>query len=151
MDYMIRAIFIVGLPGSGKTHHLQKLEREFDALVFDDFKARALNDNPAFDHARRLPELVNGLRSGRVCIVADIDFCRKEARCEAKDYLEAAIPRIEIDWHFFANDLARCRQNVLKDKTSTKRNAAARLRQIERFSVLYQIPSNANVLQVRND
>lgn len=148
---MNKAMFVVGLPGSGKTYHLRKLASEMHVMVFDDFKAKAIDDNPAFDHARRLPELVRALKSGRLCAVADIDFCREVGRREAQIYLQGAIPELQVEWHFFANEPALCRQNVLRDVRNTNRKAEARILAIERFSTQYEIPADAKILRVWSD
>lgn len=148
---MSKVIFIVGLPGSGKTSHLQELATEMDAPIFDDFKANAINDNRAFAHGRRLSELVDGLTSGRLCVVADIDFCRKAARSEAEYYLRAAIPDIQVEWWCFTNEPDVCRQNILRNAGNGNRNTEARIRQIEKFSPQYEIPRDAKVLKVWRD
>jgi len=70
---------VAGLPGCGKTTTLA-LMGEAGPLVFDDFKAGAYNDSPAFRDSRRCSVLVSALRRGEECVFADIEFCSGAAR-----------------------------------------------------------------------
>jgi len=141
-----KAIFLTGLPGSGKSCYIDSLQT--DAVIFDDYKAHAIDDNPSFDHGRRLKELLEVLRAGKSCIISDIDFCRTEAQREAESLLRAAVADVTIEWWCFENDPHRCEQNVLQRAKSYRRDVRAELTNIHQYSSVYAMPAGAKILQV---
>ncbi|OFV96503.1 MAG: hypothetical protein A3H28_06205 [Acidobacteria bacterium RIFCSPLOWO2_02_FULL_61_28] len=138
-------ILVVGLPGCGKTTYVDKLTAEFGAQKFDDFKANAHYDSPTFQCARRFDELIIKLVRGETCIVADIDFCRNEARIEAEEEIKGRIPGVKVEWHYFENDPIRCRRNVIRRKSNSVQQE---LLNIDRYSPGYDIPSPATLIRV---
>ena len=93
-------ILVAGLPGCGKTTTL-RLMRNAGLRAFDDFKAGAHNDSPAFQDSRHYRDLVSALRRSEDCVVADIDFCSAGARAEAERILRDAVAGLEIEWLFY--------------------------------------------------
>ena len=89
--------------------------------------------------------LLDALRAGKRCIVADIDFTRTEARADATRALGAMAPTLQPTWTFFANDPVQCRVNVL---ASARESNHIRLFEIDVRSPEYQIPAGAHVLPV---
>ena len=85
------ARFIVGLPGSGKTPYLRRLQTE-GWVIFDDYQANADGNSPRFRAGRLYDELVKALRDGKRCAVADMKFCRPQDREEASNNLEEDVP-----------------------------------------------------------
>lgn len=142
---MAQAIFLVGLPGAGKTRLISSFR---DAAIFDDYKANAVDDDPSFDHGRRLAELLGRLRDGTACVISDIDFCRREAQTEAVEYLRVAIPTVQIEWWCFENDPAQCARNVEFRATKESRDVQSDLAKIREYTDLYTIPANARILSV---
>jgi hypothetical protein len=69
---------LAGLPGCGKTTPLLELQRN-GWLVFDDFKARAIDDSPEFHKSRHFAGLVAGLRDGFRCVVGTVKHFRLDA------------------------------------------------------------------------
>jgi hypothetical protein len=137
-------ILIAGLPGSGKTTHMDSMRRD-GWTVFDDFKANAYDDSPAFQHSRNYQTLLSALRAGQKCAVADIDFCTTSSRAEPEIILRRQIPDVKLSWLFFTNDFHACRENV---KRRASRSLEENLRKLEEYSLLYRIPTGARVLPV---
>jgi hypothetical protein len=132
---------VAGLPGCGKTTYLDELRRE-GWLAFDDFKAGAIDDSSAFDRSRQFEALLAGLRDGRRCVVADIDFCKQESRVEAESVLRAAVPGLEIRWCFFAHDARTCEKNIQR---RNRDSLEADTRELRKYSSVYSIPTGAHV------
>ena len=143
-----KVIFVVGLPGAGKSEFLKQLSQEFEAQVFDDFKAHAMSDNPAFDCAREFEPLKRALNAGELCIVADIDFCNESSRREASLLIEQYCRGTEIEWRYFANDPAACKNNVLRRAEEAPRNVTLELENVARYSEHYRIPPGGIIIPV---
>lgn len=141
---MGKVVFVVGLPGCGKSCHLKKLEANgFER--FDDFKAEAINDSPQFKHSRHYARLLAALRAGKQCAVADIDFCRTAARTEAQLILKKEVAGLQIEWVFFEKDPDQCRANV---RARHRASVETDLAKIDEFLPLYCIPEEHRVLSV---
>jgi broad-specificity NMP kinase len=137
-------IMVAGLPGCGKTTYLCQLDQD-GWKVFDDFKANAYNDNPAFQYSRNFSALVAAVRDGLKCVVADIDFCKPQAREEAEVVLRAHVPTVKLSWEFFANDPKACEENIRQRGRSSLQADLAKLCE---YAALYRIPGNARVRPV---
>lgn len=138
-----RILLVAGLAGSGKTPYLTRLGAE-GWVVFDDFKANSRMNSSHLRNARRCEELIQALRDGRNCVVADMGFCRSRDRDEAESILLQEVPTVTIEWQFFKNDPQQCAKNI---RTGT-RTAQPRLAKVEEFTALYSIPSGATILPV---
>ncbi|HEY1678875.1 MAG TPA: hypothetical protein VGG04_14260 [Candidatus Sulfotelmatobacter sp.] len=114
-------------------------------LVFDDFKHRAFNNNRDFRWSRKLASLMSALHNNLKYAVADVDFCRTEAREEAKIALCSEIPDLKVRWLFFANDRPVCEANVRERNSDSLRRE---LSLIADYSPLYDIPQGAVVLPI---
>ena len=57
---------------------------------------------------RRYRELVQALRDGKKCAVADMKFCRLLDREEACANLHEDVPGLVFRWEFFENDPQQC-------------------------------------------
>jgi hypothetical protein len=141
---MSHVIFIVGLPGAGKTTHLPELERE-GYVVFDDYKACAQDDSPHFRKSRHYHILLQLLRKGTPCAICDIDFCKEDARVEAETVLREDLAAIEIEWRFFDSDLEACASNI---KQRNREHADRDLEKLLEYAATYSIPAGAIVLPV---
>ena len=113
--------------------------------IFDDFKARAYNDSPIFWHSRNYEALLNALRAGQQCAIADIDFCKASSRDEAEAALQAQIPEVTLKWLFFENDFHTCQANI---RQRASRSIEDNLRALHQYHALYQIPVGAQVIPV---
>jgi len=135
-------LIVVGLPGCGKTKYLEELRRD-GWSTFDDFKAKAVDDR--FQSARGIEDLLLRLRSNCKCAVADIDFCKGDARDEAEEVLRAAVPSVDVRWCFFANDAQACELNI---KQRNRESIDKDLEQLRRYFPLYSIPNGAHLRSV---
>jgi len=137
-------ILLAGLPGCGKTTHLCQMHRD-GWLVFDDYKAEAVDDCSAFRKSRKFGALVSALRDGLKCAVADIDFCKTESRAEAESVLFVEVPGVKLRWRFFENSPSACEANIRSRNRSSLPND---LEKLHKYSLLYRIPLGAEVLPV---
>ena len=145
---MAKAIFIVGLPGSGKTYYVCDLASEINAEKFDDFKADAIDNCSHFTFARRYEELINKLRSGLDAIISDIDFCKTESRDEARQCIEQQVQGVEFEWIFFENDPEKCRKNIIRREKTRGRSEPETIKKLEMYSKKYEIPDGSFVEKV---
>ena len=56
---MPNVIFVVGLPGSGKSHYAKALAKQTESELFDDYKSNAIGNCSRFPFGRNYIELVN--------------------------------------------------------------------------------------------
>jgi hypothetical protein len=128
---MNNILFIVGLPGSGKTTLANKINNDNGGkyLVIDDPKD--------FD-TQILPNINKDL------IITDPYLCYEKNRDSAFRKIKMANPDAKIDWIFFENDPEACLIN-----------AARRNRKVDNFIKLltksYTIPAGSNLVQVYRD
>lgn len=136
-----KVLLIAGLPGCGKTTYLDELQGN-GWLVFDDFKAGAFDNSPAFRMSRHFAALLARLRNDVQCAVADIDFCKPESRAEAEHVLRSEVPGVEVGWCYFAHDEPACEANIMhRNRVSLETD----LRELRKYSSLYSIPKGADI------
>lgn len=140
-------LFIAGLPGSGKTPRLKQLQTE-GWQTFDDYQANAHDNSPRFRAGRGYRELVQALRDGKKCAVADMKFCRLIDREEARANLQEDVPGLVLRWEFFENDPEKCAENIRRGD----RPPEPRLAKLAEFSAQYLPPSGTTFLPItRNE
>jgi hypothetical protein len=144
VEMIAEVLLIAGLPGSGKTTHIETMQDQ-GWTIFDDFKANAYNDSSMFRHSRHYEALIKALQNGQKCIVADIDFCRVASRNQAESMIRAQFPAISLNWWFFANNVDACRSNIIR---RASRSIEDNLRALASYQALYRIPADARVLPV---
>ncbi len=140
------ALFVAGLPGSGKTPRLARLQTEGWA-IFDDYQANAHGNSPAFRAGRRYGELVQALRDGKRCAVADMKFCLAQDRAQARNNLEEDVPGIELRWEFFENAPEQCAENIRRGT----RPPGPRLKKLAEFAPQYSAPHGTSFLPITRD
>lgn len=138
-------VMLAGLPGCGKTRYLDDLRRR-GWRVFDDFKAKAIDNSSQFDKSRQFENLVACLRAGHRCAVADIDFCKNESRAEAGNALRALLPDLEIRWCFFPLDERACEENI---RRRGRDSLEEDLRKLRDYSRVYSIPDGGHVCRIQ--
>ncbi|HEV8717826.1 MAG TPA: hypothetical protein VGX03_34010 [Candidatus Binatia bacterium] len=138
-------ILLGGLPGSGKTPHLDQLVQA-GWERFDDFQANAYDNSPRFSKARRYAELVQALRCGKKCAVSDIRFVCADYRAEAQRSLQEDVGELGIEWRVFANDPLQCEQNIRG--AVGQRQVAPRLAALKEFSRKYSLPLGVDPMAV---
>ena len=137
-------ILLAGLPGCGKTTHLCQMCQE-GWLVFDDYKAEAIDRCSAFRMSRKFASLISAIRNGLKCAVADIDFCKTESRGEAESVLLEQVPGINLGWYFFENNPSACKANIRRRNRDRLQND---LEKLHEYCGFYRIPPGAHVLPV---
>lgn len=139
-------LFVAGLPGSGKTPYLMRLQAD-GWVTFDDYQANARDNSPRFRAGRRYRELVQALRDGKKCVVADMKFCRPEDRREARNNLEEDVPGLCVRCEFFENDPKQCAENIHR----SERSPGPRLAKLAEFAPEYSPPRGATFLPIMRD
>lgn len=135
-------ILLGGLPGSGKTTYAKQLEA-LGWQLYDDFQRRAHADSPRFRDASRYAELIQSLRLGRKCIVADIRVLHDKYRKEGEAAVRQDVGDIAIELRLFENDPVQCGRNV---HDSGDRRTQPRLDAIEDWSKRHSAPRHAVVI-----
>ena len=129
---MPKCIFVIGLPGCGKTKYIEeflKTNKNYD-----------VHDGYSEKHA--CPEQLRySARVGRNIIVADIGLCFPNIIKEAKRSIKAETKINKLDYDFeyvyFANDPEKCLKNIL-GRNSYEKDA----RNIAGISLQYNPPQN---------
>jgi hypothetical protein len=81
-------------------------------LVIEDFHQDAFNDSPAPKDSRHFQALLEALRRGHSCVVADIEFCDPRRRGYVRSAIVGELPHIQIDWIYFENAPKKCERNI---------------------------------------
>lgn len=134
---MNNILFIVGLPGSGKSHLAQKINQENDG------KYKIIDDPRSFDQI--LPFVDQDL------IITDPALCFPQNRELAIKKITEVNPNVKFDWIYFENDPETCLRNSesrnqeLIQKGKAPRKVDSFIRNLHQF---YTIPEGSNVLKV---
>lgn len=134
-------LLVAGFPGSGKTTYITEMGQG-GWHVLDDFKANAFDNSPEFRKSRYCASLLACLRAGGKCVVADIDFCRTEARAEAEKVLREGVPDVAITWCYFSYDVQACETNI---KHRNRPSLQEDLKKLYECAAHYRIPHGADV------
>jgi predicted kinase len=142
---MAKLIAVVGLPGSGKSHYVQRLRTSCAGVCAEDYMANSHNNSARFVDSRYYVDLVRDLREGQDCVIADIEYCDSWRRAEVEEVVRREAPAATIEWHCFQNDPQQCRANVDRRGRASAENEK---RKICELSAKYQIPLGAKVIPV---
>ena len=137
----MRITYIIGLPGSGKSHLIKELNRTEDNCVIDD-PINFVEDVLPFLDGRDLiiadPNLcVPGLRTASKSVILDQLFKKRGVKKEA----------IKIQYIYFENDPEQCKKNIEyreKNEGCTK-NADVSL---DILTKIYLMPKDVNPIKV---
>jgi len=130
----MKIIFIVGLPGSGKSYLGKKLAEQTNAIgYFDDL---SVADKSVFERFKKLLFQKQG-----TIIVNDVYLCEPKHRESALNLIKEVNPKIQ--WIYFENNLEKCRRNV--EFRNDGRDVEGSLL---RFSKSYVIPENVEPLLI---
>ena len=138
-------ILMAGLPGSGKTSYLSRMGNQ-GWTTFDDFKIGTRDLK--FRTSPRFQTLIDSLRNGKRCLIADIDFCDARSRVEAEHDLRAEIPDLKFRWIFFENNPAACKANIRSRIDRPEQTREWELRYVDEKSPAFTIPPDAEVRPV---
>jgi hypothetical protein len=94
-------IFIVGLPGSGKTELGTKLiEEKEDSVFFDEVLENKENE-----------AITKACQEYNTVIISSPYLCLAEIRDEAVKFVKDINSKVKIKWHFFDYDVMSCITN----------------------------------------
>jgi predicted kinase len=96
----MKITFIVGLPGSGKTH-LGKAMSTKDTIFIDDFQRGKVNFKEM---------LIESLNQGADIILTDPLLCLKSSQEKALELISEY--NYDIEWIFFENNIQKCTNNI---------------------------------------
>jgi predicted kinase len=130
---------IVGLPGAGKSSRIKKLQQSVLGICVEDFHGKAFEDSKEVRNSRHFFALIDALRAGRDCVIADIAFCDPERLNRLKEVVKEWIPTISFEEFFFENDTEKCKRNI---KSRAAEKIAKDLAHLDEFSKKYVIPNN---------
>lgn len=151
---MQKVIFIIGLPGSGKTAYLKDHAEEFrDTVVCDDFyksatvRPRRLLE---FEGSAYYEDVRDALKNGKDIVMVDILFCDHARLTEAREGLERLASdlniQVDIKCRFFENNAHVCRENILRRDRPER--VERELAFLDEHAPIYELPANAEVLPV---
>jgi len=110
-------IFIIGLPGSGKTtlinHYLQHPFKEY--VVYDDWMKWVkdnVKDKKEFIADVNYERLIKSIQEGKNVIISAVGFCIPDFLLKSEYYLKMEFPEINIERIYFENNLENCISNI---------------------------------------
>ena len=117
---MQEVIFIIGLPGSGKSTLIEhyKTHPFIDYRVYDDWMEILTNSKPRdFDADVRYDEFINDLNLKQNIIISCIDFCKNEFLYKSEYYIKSQSPEITITRVYFENNPEQSKLNIIHRDT----------------------------------
>lgn len=140
-----------GLPGSGKTTRLNRL-KSAGYHVYDDFMRDAREPGRSILDASCSGELLEWLRMGNLCAIADIRLCFQDFRTATMQALGAECPNLSITWNCFdcrsRASVKRCQENLNRKSGQSLRTLWYSRWWIHRYAHLFTIELGANVFEV---
>ena len=105
-------ILLIGLPGSGKTTLIDRLQGEY--IIYDDWMEWTFDNKNKnkFDADIRYGEVVKNLDDFKDVIISCINFCDHKFLCNAEYYLQSQFPNLEIKRIYFENNLENSISNI---------------------------------------
>src|SRR5437773_11175869 len=109
-----RLLMVTGLPGAGKSWLTDNRVRQLvTGLCIHDFHGDAIDHSPAVKKSRHCVALVEALKVGHDCVIADIEFCRPSRRDAVVEALRTEIPLLNVEYHCLRNQPDRCIRNLI--------------------------------------
>lgn len=133
-------VFIIGLPGSGKSYLLENEYKNSNGYIhFDDYHSNAINDDPNFRYSRYYPKLLlEMIKCEKNIAISDICYCDFDKFNEAYGEIKWWIDTHKIDFNIklivFKNNKDKCIYNINRN---AMRNKEKRLEMIELFGSDY--------------
>ncbi len=128
----MEVLFIVGLPGSGKTHLANRINR-------DNNNRYTIVDDPTNFNTQIVPLL----NDGRDIIITDPHLCVDKNRESAKNKVHSINDKYKIEWIFFENDPIKCLRNI--EHRSDGRKVKNYINQLSKS---YIIPDNSTIIEI---
>ncbi len=137
---------VVGLPGAGKSTRVNAMRPSTTGLCCEDFHADAIQDSPLAENSRYYNALLENIRAGRDCVIADIAFCDPKRRADLQQAIDRQISDSRIEWICFENAPEKCRRNIVR---RARERLGDDLAALEKFARLYSIPDGVTPVPVR--
>tara|TARA_Y100000389_G_C17293018_1_gene429009 strand:- start:238 stop:768 length:531 start_codon:yes stop_codon:yes gene_type:complete len=112
---MQEVIFIIGLPGSGKSTLIEHYKSHpfIDYKIYDDWMTWTRDDKEnEFIADVNYKELLKNIKSGNNVIVSAIRFCSNEFLHKSEYYLKSQFPNLNIKRIYFENDPIKSELNI---------------------------------------
>ena len=115
---MSKVSIIIGLPGSGKSTLINKLNSERVDIVMSDYGWKSPIDKDGnivtpFNEEYRFNDLLKFIEQGKNVLLDGSCFCNHRFLCESEFYLNLNFPNIEIEKIYFENNPKDATANVL--------------------------------------
>ncbi len=141
----VQCLVIVGLPASGKTSYARSLlegrshyEDVHHWLHYRDQHIRAGDD--------RFGHFLSDLQAGKPWVIDSVEMCERAVR---ERFVSEYLGNLgNIEWLFFENEPEQCKRNAQVLEHRGEGHREHRLREIERVTTVYDIPSGASLRQV---
>jgi len=134
-------LIVTGLPGAGKSWLIDnRLRQRVTGLCIHDFHGNSVNNSSAVKKSRHYAALVEALRAGHDCVVADIEFCRSSRRDAVIETLRIEFLCLAVEFHCFRNQPDRCIKNVV---ARHRDSVDEELRKVRQLSQEYVLPTGA--------
>lgn len=127
--------FVIGLRGSGKSFHVDRLSKAREVSVFE-----SIVEKNEFDL------LFENLRQGHDCLVEEISFCWADNRQLVIEDLKARLPNVTVEWLCLENDLDAANWNVVN--RTNPRDANRHLKINGQVSAAYTYPDGCQPIPI---
>ena len=120
--FIVDVVFVIGLPGAGKSTLIRnEFANRDDYLVFDDVKKNAVLDRGDFTYSRHYPDVVMAMKEGlKSIVISDISFCDYEKFMQAYKIMLWWIQSYNLDYRvraiIFKNEPEKCISNIRRDR-----------------------------------
>jgi len=115
---MSKVTIIIGLPGSGKTTLINKINADKGNIIMSDYGWKSTIDEDGnivtpFNEEYRFNNLLKFIEQGKNVLLDGSFFCNHKFLCESEFYLNLHFPNIEIEKIYFENNPKDATANVL--------------------------------------
>jgi hypothetical protein len=144
---MPHVVLLVGLCGSGKTHHAEEYEKRGYVKLDEGYSAE---DPAAGKHLSKtkFQALRKAVTNGRDCVFTEAQLMFEPLRQEFERDLATlrGINALTIEWVFFENNLEKAKWNCRNDPK--RRDPKGSVANNERWAPFYTIPNGETVRKI---
>ncbi len=144
-----RLVIVAGLPGSGKTTYLEKIKSRKNTAVYDDYRGHLLGRPNVPQFNEYFVPVLSGLQEGKEVWVCDIMFCISRYRNEFLMAIVQSFRDVQVDYVFFENNPAVCKQRV-KTRNRSAEVVDRELKLIDEITEQYSVVG-VNIVGVDDD